>query len=267
MPSKPRITGATPALVSRSRETGTSYPVYVDAPDDAAEPGPWPAVLLMDGDFLFDPAVRALRSLRAAGEATPAVIVGVGYGAGFGEPGNHRGRDYTPTAAPEEPSSGGADRFLDYLSGTLWPELARRYPLRESDRGIAGHSVGSLFVLYALFQARPFFNLALASAPSIWWDNRSILRLAAALRDRQSELGGRLYLAAGEDDTPSMIGDLGLLEKQLQDRPFEGLGVVSQRFAGRNHYDVVPHTLRSGLLALLGRDSSRPTRGDATVCA
>ena len=244
---KPRISRAKPAFVSHSAETGGDYVIYVDAPDPASAPGPWPAVLLMDGDFLFDPAVEASLSLRESGRMAPAVLVGVGYGAGFGEPGNFRGRDYTPTAAPEEPSSGGADRFLDYLSGSLWPELARRFPLRETGRAIAGHSVGSLLVLHALFQARPFFNLAIASAPSIWWDSRSILRLASSLRDSQAELHGCLYLGAGENDTPSMIGDLALLEKQLVDRPFKGLRVVSERIAGRDHYDVVPHTLRAGL--------------------
>jgi hypothetical protein len=257
---KPRLTKVKPAFVSRSKETGTDYVIYVDAPDPAQAPGPWPAVLLMDGDFLFDPAVKACRSLRKAGGTGPVAVVGVGYGAGFGEPGNFRGRDYTPTAGPEEPASGGADRFLEYLGGSLWPELARRFPLRETGRALAGHSVGSLFVLHALFQARPFFNLALASAPSIWWDNRSILRLAAALRARRAVLHGHLYLGAGAEDTPSMIGDMALLEKQLGDRPFKGLRVDSELFAGRNHYDVVPDTLRSGLAVLLGRHSPPPAK-------
>jgi uncharacterized protein len=258
---KPRITKAKPAFVSHSGETGTDYWIYVDAPDPARLPGPWPAVLLMDGDFLFDPAVEACRLLRESGRLPSVLLAGVGYGASFGEPGNFRGRDYTPTASPEEPSSGGADRFLAYLSGTLWPELARRYPLRESGRVIAGHSVGSLLALHALFQDRPFFDLALASAPSIWWDDRSILRLAAALRGRRAALRGHLYLGVGADDTPSMIGDMALLEKLLRATPFTGLLVDSERFSGRDHYDVVPYTLRAGLLALLGRDFPRSARG------
>ncbi len=257
---KPRTTEARPAFVSHSGETDTDYKIYVDAPDPARAPGPWPAVLLMDGDFMFDPAVAAGRSLRESGAIGPVVLVGVGYGAGFGQPGNRRGRDYTPTAGAEEPSSGGADRFLDYLAGSLWPELAKRYPLSADARGIGGHSVGSLLALHALFQARPFFNLVLASAPSIWWDGRSILRLAAALRGRRAALHATLYLGAGEDDTPSMLGDMALLERQLRDRPFGGLRVVSERFAGRNHYDVVPLTLRSGLVALLGTGHPRPDK-------
>lgn len=249
---KPRITEAKPAFISHSRETGTDYTIYVDAPDASAARGPLPAVLLMDGDFLFDPVVRASRSLREAGRIPPVVVVGVGYGAGFGAPENFRGRDYTPTASTDEPRSGQADRFLGYLSGTLWPELARLHPLRETGRVLAGHSLGSLLVLHALFQARPFFDLALASAPSIWWDDRSILGLISKLRDRQAALEGSLYLGVGADDTPSMITDLGLLEKQLSDRPFRGLRVVSERFPDHDHYDVVPHTVSAGLASLLG---------------
>jgi predicted alpha/beta superfamily hydrolase len=247
---KPSITAARPSFVSHSPETGADYTIYVDAPD-GAEKGPFPAVLLMDGDFLFDPVVQAGRSLREAGAIPPAVVVGVGYGAGFGKPGNFRGRDYTPTASKDEPGSGGASRFLDYLSGTLWPELARRHPLREKGRVLAGHSLGSLLVLHALFQERPFFDLALASAPSIWWDNRSILGLVSDLRERRAELGGALFLGAGADDTPSMLADLVLLEEQLRARPFGGLRLLSERFPGRDHYNVVPQAFRAGLAYLL----------------
>jgi predicted alpha/beta superfamily hydrolase len=247
---KPTATRAKPAFISTSPETGTRYPIYIDAP--ARAKGPLPAVLLMDGDYFFDPAVAAARALRKAGRIPPTVVVGVGYGAAFGQPGNFRGRDYTPTASTDEPQSGGADLFLRYLAGTLWPELSRRHPLSEATRAIAGHSLGSLLVLHALFQPRPFFNLALASAPSIWWDNRSLLGLVSRLRDRQEELPGRLYLGVGAEDSPSMSADMGLLERQLADRPFKGLRVDSERFPGRDHYDVLPDTLRSGLARLLG---------------
>jgi predicted alpha/beta superfamily hydrolase len=252
MPTKPRLTSARPAFVSRSAETGTDYRIYVDAPDPGRAPGPWPCVLLMDGDFLFDFAVEACRSLAAEGRIPPTAVVGVGYGVNLGDPGNFRGRDYTPTASADEPSSGGAARFHDYLAASLWPELLRRYPLRQTGRVIAGHSVGSLFALYALLVERPFFDLALASAPSIWWDDRSLLRLAEERRARSSALVGHLYLGVGADDTPSMTGDLGLLEKQLRNRPFSGLRVDSEVFPGRDHYDVVPHSIRGGLAMLLG---------------
>jgi predicted alpha/beta superfamily hydrolase len=252
MPTKPRITAAKPAFVSHSPETGTDYRIYVDAPDPARSPGPWPAVLLMDGDFFFDFAVRACRDLVESGRIPPTAVIGVGYGVSFGEPGNYRGRDYTPTPSADEPGSGGAARFHDYLVGTLWPELSRRYPLREEGRAIAGHSIGSLLVLFALFQRKPFFHRALAGAPSIWWDDRSILRQVSALRDHQARLPGNLYLGVGTKETPSMLGDLDLLNGQLRDRPFSGLSVKTETFPGRDHYNSVAQILAGGLAYLLG---------------
>jgi predicted alpha/beta superfamily hydrolase len=249
---KPQITDAKPAFLSHSPETGTDYTIYIDAPANSAPGAPLPAVLVMDGDYFFDAVVQESRALSGAGRIPPTVVVGVGYGVGFGMPGNFRGRDYTPTASRDEPSSGGADRFLSYLTATLWPELVRRHPLRETGRAIAGHSLGSLLVLHALFQPKPFFDRALASAPSIWWDDRSILGAISSLRDRTPTLEGVLYLGVGEDDSPSMSSDLGLLEKQLKDRPFKGLRVVSEVFPGRDHYNVLPLTVGAGLASLLG---------------
>jgi uncharacterized protein len=248
----PPLTRTKPAFVSYSKETGSDYYIYVDGPEASAAKGASPGVLVMDGDFFFDATVRASRALSEAGRIPPAFVIGVGYGAGFGKPGNFRGRDYTPTASSDEPSSGGADRFLDYLTGTLWPELTRRYALRAKGHAMAGHSLGSLLVLHALFQARPFFNLALASAPSIWWDDRSLLTNISRLRDRHASLDGSLYLGVGENDSPSMSSDLGLLEKQLKDRPFKGLRVVSEVFPDHDHYDVMPFTMSAGLASLLG---------------
>lgn len=59
-------------------------------------------------------------------------------------------------------------------------------------------------------------------------------------------------LSAGEADTDSMLGDLRLLEQQLAAQTFDGLTVAPQRFLGRNHYDVLPESFRTGLRRLFG---------------
>jgi predicted alpha/beta superfamily hydrolase len=206
----------------------------------------------MDGDNLFPFAVEGYRQARVAGETPPILLLGIGYGAGFGKPGNERLRDYTATAMASEAGSGGAEAFHTFLVDTLWPELARRYPLRADARGLAGHSLGSLLVLHGLFRRRPFFTHYLAGAPSLWWDNRSMLAQVARLRERQEALPARLYLGVGAEDTPSMTGDLALLERQLKERPFAGLEVISERLPGRNHYDVLPDEFRRGFHGLFG---------------
>ena len=103
-----------PTFTLHSLETGTDYWIHVDVP---RIPAPWPVVLVMDGDFIATNRV----DLRPALRATPVLFVAIGYGAGFGDPVNQRGRDYTPAKHSDEPASGGADAFLKFLTNTLWP--------------------------------------------------------------------------------------------------------------------------------------------------
>lgn len=242
-----------PAFSLRSPETGTDYRIYVAPPAAAEGPGPWPVVVFMDGDDQFAAGVAAYRELRARGAVPPLLLVGVGYGASYARPENRRGRDYTPAAHSDEPTSGGADVFLQFLTTTLWPELVRRYPVDENVRGIAGHSLGSLLVLHALFKKQSFFTHHLASAPSIWWAERALLGAVENFRAAHAALPAKLFLSVGEKDSASMTGDLALLEAQLAAKPFAGLDVVSRRFPKKNHFNVLPVAFETGLAALFGR--------------
>lgn len=244
-----------PAFTLHSPETNSEYVIYISEPDGAAGPDGWPIVMFMDGDDQFSTAVKAYRTAGQANLLPPLLLVGVGYGASYTKPGNRRGRDYTPTAHSDEPTSGGADAFMRFLRDTLWSELAQRYPVHNRIRGIAGHSLGSLLVLHALWQDQPFFTHHLASAPSIWWDDRSILRLASERHDRNHRLDAALFLSVGESDTHSMTSDFTLLEEQLRSRPFDGLNVTTRRFPARNHFNVLPDAFRAGLIALFGNRS------------
>jgi uncharacterized protein len=246
-----------PTFTLPSPETGTEYHLTVLAPDADREPGPWPSLLFMDGDDQFAAGAAAYRVERAAGRIPPMLLAGVGYGASYRQAANKRGRDYTPVAHPDEPGSGGADAFLQFLTATLWPALQRRHPLDPAARGLAGHSLGSLLVLHALFQPSPFFTHHLASAPSIWWAERALLAQAAALRAQMPALSAKLFLSVGLEDSTSMTGDLTLLEAQLAARPFAGLEIRSRRFPGRNHFNVLPDAFAAGLGDLFARTTSR----------
>lgn len=235
-----------------SPQTGTEYRIQVLVPQagEAGAEGAVSVMLFLDGDDQFRFAVEAYRAARAAGEVPALLLAGVGYGASYTKLGNKRVRDYTPTAVATESESGGAEAFVTFLEATLWPELARRHRVREDLRGIGGHSLGSLLVLHALFRKEPFFHRFLASAPSIWWDDRSVLGTVARRQQEGGDLNARVFLSVGAKDSHSMTGDLALLEKQLADKPLAELEVVSRRFSGRDHFNVLPDAFRAGLSAL-----------------
>jgi hypothetical protein len=245
----PPMTQRSPAFVCRAEALATDYVVYVHAPEPLP-PGS-PAVLFLDGDYIFDRAVETYSELRRAGAIPPAFIAAVGYGRPFGDPRNRRGRDYTQVAAAEEPGSGGADAFLRFVAQELWPQLESRYRLGDAERVLSGHSLSALCALHALFQPQPFFRRVLAGAPSIWWADRALLGSIAKFRARHARLDAKLYLGIGAEDTESMRTDLAALERQLQTEPFAGLDFHVQRFPGREHVDVIPELLAAGLSWLL----------------
>lgn len=231
----------------------TRYSIYVGPPPATPTSAPWPVVLCLDGDDQFQILCEAREKLAETRPLPPLLLVGIGYGASYQEPGNRRARDYTSAPIEGAPDGGGADAFLDFLTTRLWPELARRYPIHADIRGIAGHSLGALFALHALFKPEPFFNRILASAPSLWWGDRILLQQAAALRATQSVLPARAYLGVGLRDSPSMITDLDLLEAQLDQKPFDRLVLHRERFPKKNHFNSIGPGFRGGLTALFSQ--------------
>ena len=248
----PKPTSTKPAFISRSADLSTDYAVYVAAPADIGGDEHWPAVVVFDGDYFFDAAAAAARDLQAKDVIPPVGVIGVGYGKAFGDRGNRRGRDYTPSASSEEPDSGGAAAFLSYCATTLWPSLTERFPIDRERSALAGHSLSALFVLFAVFQRQPLLRRAIVGAPSIWWDNRSLLGHIERLREAQDSLPVELYIGVGEDETPSMLGDLALFDAQLGARPFADLRIRTQSFPDRDHYNLVPDLFTAGLRELFG---------------
>jgi predicted alpha/beta superfamily hydrolase len=234
-------------LTLGSKPLGTTYQITV------AEV----LVVVLDADDQFAPAVAAAAATAAAGGVPPLLLLGVGYGGGYRSRANRRGRDYTPSRRPDEPmESGGAGAFHGFLTDELLPWAADRFEFVAGDLGITGYSLSALFVLYALLRARPFFRRGLAASPSIWWDDRRILESAQASSPAPQAPPARLFLSVGEDDSPSMTGDLALFTARLAATPRCDLAWTEVRFPGLDHYNALPASFRSGFAWLFAPPSA-----------
>lgn len=231
-----------PAFILKSEKLRTDYLIFADEP---AQRGPHPAALVLDGDDQFGAAREAVAALRRADAIPPLLLIGVGYGGSYRAPKNRRARDYTPTHPADEPiETGGAPAFLEFLHGELLPALGRKYEIKSDNIALVGHSLGSLFGLYALSRPDAPFRHYLVSSPSIWWDNRSVLPLLEAAG--QERPPAKAFFSVGADDTPSMHGDLELLERQLAAKPLRNLECIFERFEGKDHYTALPVAFSAG---------------------
>ena len=88
---------------------------------------------------------------------------------------NDRERDYLPTPSKEQPTGGGADKFLRFINSELVTVIDSTYPA-NSERCIIGHSAGGLFAIYALENQPELFNSYICIDPSLWYDDKSCIR-------------------------------------------------------------------------------------------
>jgi predicted alpha/beta superfamily hydrolase len=149
----------------------------------------YPVLYMHDGQNLFDPATAfageewrvddTADELIAARTIEPLIIVGI-YNTG-----EHRINEYTPSRDPKL-GGGQADLYGRMLIEEIKPLIDANYRTLEgpSNTGLAGSSLGGLVTLYLGLQHPGVFGKLAVLSPSVWWNNRAILKLIARMRHK-----------------------------------------------------------------------------------
>lgn len=134
------------------------------------------------------------------GRVEPLIIVGI-YNAG-----KQRLGEYTPTRAPKL-GGGSANRYAKFLLEEVRPFVHNQYRVQDGaeNTGIGGSSLGGLVSLYlGLRQPRMFGKIA-ALSPSVWWNERVILRFASTASVKPLP---RIWLDIGTREGPRIVDDV-----------------------------------------------------------
>ncbi|HEX3526398.1 MAG TPA: alpha/beta hydrolase-fold protein [Thermoanaerobaculia bacterium] len=174
----------------------------------------YPVLYMHDGQNLFD-AVHAgmewqvdetAERLIRSGAIGPLIVVGVASADS-----DVRRDEYTPTYVEFKredgvvlKGGGKADLYGRLLVEELKPFIDRTYRTRPeaAATSLGGSSFGGLVTLYlGLKYPQTFGGTLLAVSPSVWWDDRVILKAVAAL---PAKTGQRIWVdigtAEGDDD-------------------------------------------------------------------
>lgn len=187
----------------QSARTGHGYRIFMAVPAVAPPPEGYPVLYVLDGNAAFPVAAFLARSAASRQEVTghsPPLVVGIGY------PGQQdfdvpaRRRDYT--VGPGAPDSGGAGDFLDFLEQEVKPLVAATHPVDRRRQALFGHSFGGLLVTHALFTRPASFSTFLISSPSIWWQDKVVLRNLPELLQSPTRPRVQISVGALEDDPP-----------------------------------------------------------------
>jgi predicted alpha/beta superfamily hydrolase len=145
----------------------------------------FPVLYLHDGQNLFDAATafggvdwhvgQTADDCIYRGIVEPLIIVGI-YNAG-----KQRLREYTPTRMPRL-GGGSATRYAKFLTQELQPFMQQNYRILGGveNTGMGGSSLGGLVSLFVGLRMPEVFGRIAALSPSVWWNQRVILRFADA---------------------------------------------------------------------------------------
>jgi len=185
--------------------------VYLPPGYDEQPQRRYPVLYLHDGQNLFDGATSFIPGMdwhvgQTADQfiyenrVEPLIIVGI-YNAG-----KQRLGEYTPTRAPKL-GGGRANRYAKFLLEEVRPFVQWNYRIADGVErtGIGGSSLGGLVSLYLGLKMPKVFGRIAALSPSVWWNERVILRFAAAARVAPHP---RIWLDAGTREGGRTVEDV-----------------------------------------------------------
>jgi hypothetical protein len=202
--SEPVLPHRTFTLESRVLGETRRINLYTPPGHDESVDVRYPLLYMPDGGVAedFPHVIAAVDAAIRGGEMAPLIVVGIEN--------TERRRDMTgPTQIAEDrtiaPRVGGSAAFRGFLRDELMPEVNRR--VRGDGRtAILGESLAGLFIVETFFREPAMFDTYIALSPSLWWNDMSLVRTAAARLATRTSAAQTLYFAtAGDDD----VGDAG----------------------------------------------------------
>jgi len=170
----------------------------------------YPVLYLHDGanvyiEWRIDEVARPLITSQ---QIEPLIIVFVPNG---GRP-EDRHDDYTPTRPANARAGGKADAYGQFLVEEVKPFIDREYrTLKDSaNTGLGGASLGGLVSLYLGLNYSEVFGRLAVMSPSVWWDNKLIVR---KVKDLKAKPPTRIWLDVGALEAPGLLRDV----KELRD--------------------------------------------------
>lgn len=170
--------------------------IWVHVPDNAAGAiygkSSYPVLYLLDGPGHFHAVTGLLNNLGQNGIVPRMVVVAI--------PNTDRTRDLTPSHVDEMfgdssfvVTSGGGDKFLEFMEKELIPYVEEKYPV-TGYRTFVGHSFGGLTAVHALFSKAHLFSNYVAIDPSMWWDDWLLVNKADTVLEGSSLEGKALFM-------------------------------------------------------------------------
>lgn len=238
----------------------------------------YPVVYVTDAGSNFIGLMGSLPLMQFVNDLPSFVLVGIDYKSPNSmDSMSLRNRDLTPTndkiwmAAQKDMykifgedlpqvDAGGAKYFLDFINDEIKPFINKKYYVDTTDQTYCGFSLGGLFGLYTLFNSSDSFKRYVIGSPSIWWDDRHILKVEEEYAKNNKNLSAKVFMSTGDleeegGDNFKMISNMKALSNTLLSRNYKGLDLETAIFEDETHCSAVSATLNRGLRNVFKSDA------------
>lgn len=222
---KPTLTGTIERLPAfESKTLGNRRDILVYLPPNYAKDAKrrYPVAYFHDGQNVFDGATSFIPNQEWRADETAQAMIE----AGLIEPiimvavpnmGAERANEYLPTRFKMRDSEigGKADDYGKFLAEELKPVIDRKFRTQAGRSALIGASLGGIVSLHLGLTRPKTFSLLGVMSPSVWVDDRVMLRKIAGLPKRPNV---KLWVDMGGSEGPSALDDARKLRDALADK-------------------------------------------------
>jgi len=221
-----------------STKLGESREITIGLPPSYEENSTkkYPILILLDGDYLFDPFFGAL-NYGAYWEDLPETII-IGISQNINE---ERIDDSNYDDFNGIPAEKGA-RFFEFIGGELLPFIEKKYRVAPF-RIIAGHDTTAGYLNFFLYKENPIFNAYISLSPE----------LAPEMETRIPENLAKLkqpifyYQSSGDGDLKDVKETIKTLDANIKMVTNPLINYKYDHFKGASHYSSVLYSIPNAL--------------------
>ncbi|NQV16958.1 MAG: hypothetical protein HQ534_00210 [Armatimonadetes bacterium] len=163
--------------------------VYLPAGYEGAS-ARYPVLYLLDGGYHFHHVTGIVQFLSSQGLMPQTIVVAIQN--------VDRNRDFLPTYVEKIPTSGGAEKFLAFISDELIPFIDNNFRT-EPYRIIVGHSFGGTFTTYTFLEKPDTFDSYIAISPYLHWDEQLLVTQAEIALKSSYSKNKCFYMTLGDE--------------------------------------------------------------------
>jgi predicted alpha/beta superfamily hydrolase len=196
----------------------------------------YPILILLDGDYLFNPFFGSLNYGAYWDDLPETIIVGVSQNIN-----DERYSDSQYDEFQNVPTKKGAN-FFEFIGGELLPYIEKKYRVAPF-RIIAGNDTTAGYLNFFLYKDNPVFNAYISISPEL------APEMGFRIPDRLSKLKQPIfyYQSTADGDLKDMLESVSTLDTNIKQISNPTFSYKYDHFKGSSHYAAVLHSIPSAL--------------------